>query len=609
MCGIAGYWNAGVDFNAQSLEVMAAALRHRGPDYSGRFVEGKAGLIHERLSIIDLNERSNQPIHSHDGRFVMVYNGEVYNFNELATQFRIETKTTSDSEVVLELFVKKGVEFVNYMSGMFAIAIYDRKEERLFLFRDRVGIKPLFYYEQPGTFIFASELKALQRALPHDRLRLNHQAVLNYLHLGFIPAPDTIYENTHKLLPGELAIIDANGVVKRKWWSVERQIGKEQIKSEREALVRFDKVLNSAVQSRLISDVPVGTFLSGGIDSSLVSAVAARHYPGRIKTFTIGFEHTRHDETGYAAKVAKHIGSEHRMLYATEKEAEELLPDIISQYDEPFADTSAIPTMLVSRLAKDEVTVTLSGDGGDELFMGYGAHVWAGRLAKPGVQMMAPFYRTALAMGGSRYKRVARLFEKSQVHEPHIFSQEQYFFSQRELLQLVKQPGEVFKPQFEHIRRQLTPEERQALFDFKYYLPDDLLTKVDRASMRYALETRVPLLDYRMVEMAFNLDPGLRLKGKSGKYLLKQLLYKYVPKELFDRPKQGFSVPLEQWMKGPLEGWFNAYLDKSMLMKHGVVNPEYVADLQKKFKSPKYAFLYNRLWAVAALHAWLDSNT
>ncbi len=608
MCGIAGYWQSGVDLNEETLEAMASSLRHRGPDHSGQFVEERVGLVHERLSIIDLNKRANQPVYSHDERYVMVYNGEVYNYNELATQFRIETQTTSDTEVVLELFAKKGVAFVNYLSGMFAIAIYDRLEKRLFLFRDRVGIKPLFYYEKPGICVFASELKALQKSLPKSWLQINHQSVSNFLHLGFIPAPDSIYEAVHKLLPGELAIIDANGIVKRKWWSIEQKIEKDKIKSESAALLRLDKIVNSAVQSRLISDVPVGTFLSGGVDSSLVSAIAARHFPGKIKTFTIGFEHAKHNESEHAAKVAQHIGSEHNLLYATEQEARELLPDIISQYDEPFADTSAIPTMLVSKLAKNDVTVTLSGDGGDELFMGYGAHIWAGRLAKSRVRMMAPFYRSALAMGGSRYKRVARLFEKLQENESHIFSQEQYFFSQKELLQLLKQQGDAFKPQYEHIRRQLTPEEQQALFDFKYYLPDDLLTKVDRASMRYALETRVPLLDYRMVEMAFNLDPALRLKGKDGKYLLKQLLYRYVPKELFDRPKQGFSVPLEQWMKGPLAGWFNAYLDKSMLVKHGIVNADYVADMQQKFKSPKYAFLYNRLWAVAALHAWLDSN-
>lgn len=609
MCGIAGYWQSGNTLDRRSLEKMAASLRHRGPDHSGIFAEKKVGLVHERLSIIDLNQRAHQPIFSHDDRFVMVYNGEVYNFKELATQFQIEMSTTSDSEVVLELFAKRGVEFVNSLNGMFAIAIYDRNEERLFLFRDRVGVKPLFYFDGDGVFAFASELKALQAGLPDDWFKIDHTAVARFLHLGYIPAPGSIYKRIHKILPGEMAIIDKNGIIKRRWWSIEEKLSKEKIKSEDEALLRMDKIVNSAVQSRLVSDVPVGTFLSGGVDSSLVSAIAARHFPGKINTFTIGFEHARHNEADFAQKVATHIGSDHHLLFATEHEAKDLLPDIITQYDEPFADTSAIPTMLVSRLAKKEVTVTLSGDGGDELFMGYGSHIWAGRLAKSSNSMMAPVYKSLLNLGGNRHKRAARLFEQNPASEPHIFSQEQYFFSHKELTGLLKEPFEGFTPTYEHIKPDLTPEEQQALFDFRYYLPDDLLTKVDRASMRYALETRVPLLDYRLVELAFNLDPSLRLRGKTGKYLLKKLLYRYVPEELFNRPKQGFSVPLEQWMRGPLSDWFNTYLDPGMLKKHGFVDVAYVIRLQQKFQSPKYAFLYNRLWAIAALHAWLDAHS
>ncbi len=608
MCGIAGFWQNNDFFDSSHLKLMSEALKHRGPDYTGFFSDKHAGLTHNRLSIIDLNPRSNQPVYSHDKRFVMAYNGEVYNYMELARQFRIETKTSSDSEVVLELFAKKGVEFVNFLNGMFAIAIYDTKENRLFLFRDRVGIKPLFYYQSSNNFVFSSELKALQNALPKEWLQIELSAISEYLHLGFIKAPNSIYKNVYKLLPGELAIIDGKGVVKRRWWSIDQKFEKNVISNEKDALVRLDKMVNSAVQSRLISDVPVGTFLSGGIDSSLVSAIAARHYPGKIKTFTIGFEHAKHNEADYAKKVAEHIGSDHRLLFATEKEARELLPDIITHYDEPFADTSAIPTMLVSRMAKEEVTVTLSGDGGDELFMGYGAHIWAQRLAKPSVKFMSPVYKQVLKHGKSRHRRASGLFSQKRNAPDHIFSQEQYFFSNKEISQLLLTNSNTSRFETGEIKRHLTAAEKQALFDFSYYLPDDLLTKVDRASMRYALETRVPLLDYRIVELAFNLDPALRLRGKTGKYLLKQLLYNYVPKELFDRPKQGFSVPLAQWMNGALKEWFDEYLDEQMIKKHGIVDAEIVNKLKKQYQNPRNAYLYNRLWSIAALHAWLDKH-
>ncbi len=608
MCGIAGFWQKNDFFNLSHLKMMAEALKHRGPDYTGFFQDKNIGLVHNRLSIIDLNSRSNQPIHSHDGRFIMAYNGEVYNFMELARQFRIETKTSSDSEVVLELFVLKGVEFVNFLNGMFAIAIYDTVENRLFLFRDRVGIKPLFYFEDENQFVFASELKALQKALPKAWLNLNFSAISNYLHLGFIQAPYSIYKNIFKLLPGELAIVDNKGVVKRKWWSINQKLEKDVVSNETNALVRLDKIVNSAVQNRLISDVPVGTFLSGGIDSSLISAIAARHFPGKIKTFTIGFEHTKHNEADFAKKVANHIGSEHRLLYTTEKEARELLPDIISQYDEPFADTSAIPTMLVSRMAKEEVTVTLSGDGGDELFMGYGSHIWAQRLTKPSVRLLSPAYKQLLKLGNSRHRRAASLFEQNLANPEHIFSQEQYFFYQAELKKLLGSNFNDLKLTTGELNRKLSAAEQQALFDFTYYLPDDLLTKVDRASMRYALETRVPLLDHRIVELAFNLHPSLRLRGINGKYLLKKLLYKYVPEAIFDRPKQGFSVPLTQWMNGPLKDWFEEFLDDQMVKKHGIVDHNYVNKIKNKYKSPRNAYLYNRLWSIAALHAWLDRH-
>jgi asparagine synthase (glutamine-hydrolysing) len=608
MCGISGYYQQNLNLERLHLHKMSDALIHRGPDFTGYFQNESVGLAHNRLSILDLTSRANQPIASHDGRYVMVYNGEVYNFKELARQFRIEAQTTSDSEIVLELFVKRGVDFVNSLNGMFAIAIYDKHEKRLFLFRDRVGIKPIFYYYDQQTFVFASELKALQSALPKDWLKIDNASIADYLHLGFVPTPKTIYQKVFKMAPGEMIILDGEAFNRRKWWIAEEKIQKEYLADEEEALKRLDSLVNSAVQSRLISDVPIGTFLSGGIDSSLVSAIAAKHINGKLQTFTIGFDHVKHNEAEFAEKVSKHIGSDHNLYYVTDDQARDLLPDIISHYDEPFADTSAIPTMLVSQMAKQKVTVTLSGDGGDELFMGYGAHIWARRLNSAKTKLMTPVYRNMLKLGKSRHRRVAALFENAPNINSHIFSQEQYFFSQKELSKLIDFDFQPFIPVFDDLKRDLTPAEKQAFFDFKYYLPDDLLVKVDRASMRYALETRVPLLDYRIVELAFNIHPNLKLKGGESKYLLKKLLYKYVPESFFDRPKQGFSVPLTQWMNGSLKDWFAAYLSDDLIKKYGFLNASEVQKLKKQFESPKYAFVYNRLWSIASLHAWLEKN-
>lgn len=608
MCGIAGYWQSNDFFGEAQLKAMAMSMAHRGPDNQGTFSSPIAGLAHRRLSIIDLSDKANQPFYSADGRYVMVYNGEVYNFKELAAQFQIETRTNSDTEVILELFAKRGIEFPNLLNGMFAIAIYDTHEERLFLFRDRAGIKPLFYYHDNNNLAFASELKALQKVIPKQNLSINKKAISSFLHLGFIPAPETIYNEIFKLKPGHLILLDKDGLRIQQWWDIEKKIQTKRITQEKELLQRLDGAISNAVKIRLISDVPVGTFLSGGVDSSLVTAMAAKHFNGKLKTFTIGFEHTKHNEAEFAAKIANHIGTDHHLLFATDNEAKELLPDIISQYDEPFADTSAIPTMLVSRLAKKEVTVTLSGDGGDELFMGYGSHIWAKRLSQNSTKATQEALRLALRMGNNRHRRVAHLLEKSENSQSHIFSQEQYMFSQKEIEKILIEPHKVFSEvDFKNIN--LKPEEKQALFDFKYYLPDDLLTKVDRASMKYGLETRVPLLDYRVIELAFNTHPALRLNKKNGKYILKKLLYQYLPEEYFDRPKQGFSVPLYQWMSGSLKEWFETHLSQSIIEKHGVVNPEAVTNLRKSFEKTANSYLYNRIWLIAALHAWLESNT
>jgi asparagine synthase (glutamine-hydrolysing) len=379
-----------------------------------------------------------------------------------------------------------------------------------------------------------------------------------------------------------------------------------QVKTDyKESLEELKELMHSSIQYRLISDVPYGAFLSGGIDSSLVSAIAQKESNHQLKTFSIGFENAKHNESDYAEAVAKHLGTDHYKFILGEREALGLVDSIWDYYDEPYADSSAIPTMLVSKMAKQQVTMTVSGDGGDELFLGYGMYNWARRLEKPLIKQLRKPIAAGLNLGTNRYQRIAKMFDygNKDCLQSHIFSQEQYFFSSQEILRMTQMNCEnIFlqKP----LERKLTPEEQQAFFDLKYYLPDDLLVKVDRASMKYALETRVPILDHRIVEFALNLAPDLKVKNGVQKYLLKELLYQYVPKELFDRPKWGFSIPLHQWLKSDLKYLCDRFLDNKLVQSCGLVDYKEVELLKKAYYKHGKEYLYNRIWALIQLHRW-----
>lgn len=611
MCGISGIYCNFRSSDIISAYRMASSMYHRGPNHTGYFTDEYIALAHNRLSVIDLSEKAYQPMLSKCGRYVITYNGEVYNFQELAKRYNLTLESRSDTEVILQLFVINGEDFISELNGMFALAIYDREKMELFLYRDRLGIKPLFYSQNQDSFQFASELKAIV-SLPEVKrnLKINKNAISRYFHLGFIPAPYTIYENVFKLEPGSMMKISIDNVKKRRWWDIDSsRISQNTVKNEVQALEELDILLNDSVKARLISDVPVGTLLSGGVDSSLVSAIAAKHTTNQLDTFCIRFEYEKYNESEWAKKIAMHIGSKHHELTVTAKEAVEFLPKMIATYDEPFADTSAIPTMLVSKMAAEHVTVTLSGDGGDELFHGYGSHLWVNRLNNPLISPWKGVIGTALSLGNSRLQRISSLFQINPNLQSHIFSQEQYLFSDSELPDLLNiELTPAWLPQSSLSKRKLTPAETQAIFDTKYYLSDDLLTKVDRASMLFGLENRVPLLDYRIVEWALNLDPKLKIKNNQGKYILKQLLSKYVPTELFNRPKQGFSVPLKEWMKNDLYDLFMDYLSPAMIRKFNIVNVDYVEKLKTRFFTKDMDYLYNRLWLVAALHMWLSQT-
>lgn len=622
MCGINGFFSPTKLFDKEDLHTMNDALRHRGPDAAGIFEDGVAGLGHRRLSILDLSNDANQPMFSHNKRYVMVYNGEVYNFNEIANELRtlnnwqnkINFQTSSDSEVILEAFVHYGPGFVEKLNGMFAIAIYDKIEKELFLFRDRIGIKPIYYYWDGTNLLFASELKALKK-IKKIKLTVNSDAIYHFLHLGFIPAPYSIYSEISKVEAGSYIKLSKNGLEYQKYWLLKNCIKDTIIDNEKQASVILSDLLMSSVQYQLKSDVPFGVFLSGGIDSSLITAQAVSLSSSKVNTFSIGFEENKYNESDYARSIAKYLGTNHHEFIVSYKDAINNVENLFDAYDEPYADSSAIPTMLVSKLAKRYVTVTLSGEGGDELFLGYGAYKWAERLSRPLIKVFQqPILRLLKLTNDPKFLRAALLFEqyKTGKLQNHIFSQEQYLFSLSELNKLFIFPkgdvdlGFLEKANFSQISR-LTAMEKQALFDLTFYLPDDLLTKVDRASMFCSVEARVPYLDHRIIEFALNLSPKLKVKNGVQKYLLKEKLFQYIPSSYFDRPKQGFSIPLSKWLKNELSYLIEENLKKEVVEQFGLVNYNSVQELLKDFYAGK-DYLYNRIWLLIVLHKWFLKN-
>jgi len=622
MCGIAGYLSLNNSIQAHQLKKATDLLQHRGPDAEGFYFseDNKVGLGHRRLSILDLSSSADQPMFSSDGRYVMVYNGEVYNYKELTYKLKdkgASLKTTSDTEVILELFAQQGVQCFKQLNGMFALAIYDIQKHIITIARDHAGVKPLFIYYDQGDFVFASELKAIQ-SMKKSQLSINKKAIPYFLHLGFIPHPLTIYNNTEKFPAAHFLQIDVNSQSFSTlsssitfFWKLESKIEMNSINDKKTAKQKLTGLLFDSVEKQLISDVPLGTFLSGGVDSSLVTAIASKVNTQKINSFSIAIDDGRFNESKYALQVATHLQTQHHEFSVKEKEVLELIGTLMPLYDEPFADSSALPTMMVSRLAKKYVTVALSGDGGDELFMGYGMHLWAKRLSQKWVSPARSGLSAVSKIMNNKYRRAGNLFDynnKKNIRS-HIFSQEQYFFKENELRDILIYE----KFDFEKINsntptdRKLNEEEQQSLWDFNYYLPDDLLVKVDRASMHYSLETRVPLLDYRIMEFAFNLNSELKMKGKIMKYLLKEVLFDYVPKQIFERPKQGFSIPLNKWLKTDLNYLLEKYTSREIIEQHNLLNYSIVEKLRKEYLSG-VDYLFNRLWVIIVLHWWLEEN-
>ena len=605
MCGLAGFVSN--KFNRHHLDVMTAAISHRGPDANGVFYDERThvGLGHRRLSIIDLSAAANQPFYSADGRYVMIFNGEVYNFKEVADKYKIKPRTHSDTEIIIEAFAKVGVDCINDLNGMFAFVVWDRLTERLYLVRDRIGIKPMYYWYEDGHLAFASELKAIL-TLPVRR-EINQRSISNFLYLGYIPNEDTIYTTCYKLQPGQYAVLQNSILEVFSYWQVENEIDPAVVKDEKIAKRTLIHLLESSVKYCMISDVPVGIFLSGGVDSSLVAAIAQSVSSQPVKTFSIGFKEEKYNESKFAAQVANHIGSEHHEFIVTEQDAMQLVNDLPDIYDEPYADSSAIPTLMVSKLARQQVTVALSGDGGDELFMGYGFYTWAKRLHNPFVKAFRkPLSKGLYSFGNNRLKRGSQLFDYPDVNriKSHIFSQEQYYFNEKEIENILIDPVPVsIDEEIFAKHRRLSPAEDQSFFDIKNYLPEELLVKTDRASMKHSLEVRVPLLDHRLVEFAVNLSEDLKIQNGIGKFLLKQVLYDYVPASIFDRPKWGFAIPLRLWLSKELRYLLEKYLSDSVIKECNLVKLNEVKQLKKEFLAGR-DYLYNRLWVLILLHKW-----
>lgn len=648
MCGIAGFIDLEKSSSESRLKAvaggMADSLRHRGPDDSGVWADERAGLAlgFRRLAILDLTPSGKQPMMSQDGRYVIAFNGEIYNHGDVYSdlpQADAPLRGRSDTEVMLRAFSYWGVEdSLRRFNGMFALALWDRKLRRLYLIRDRLGEKPLYYCLLGGFFLFGSELKAL-KAHPAFKGEIDRDSLAQYLMFNCIHAPRTIYKSVFKLPPGCLLTLDAEKAPltfnPRSYWSASAA-AKDGLKNgfqggAEEAVNVLDPLLKESVRSRMSADVPLGAFLSGGIDSSTVAALMQAQSATPIRTFTIGFSESDYDEAPFAKKVAAHLGTEHTQLYVSPEDARSVIPKLPSVYDEPFSDSSQIPTLLISQLARRHVTVSLTGDGGDELFGGYnryrlGKNVWtkAGwlplglrRAAAGALRALSPADWNGI-IGACNRLLPAKVRQRSAGDKLHKFAEAISAESAQDmynaLLSHWKDPASVVldargRLAFarEASESPLSFTEEMMLNDAVSYLPDDILVKLDRASMSVGLEGRAPFLDHRVFEFAWKLPLSLKIHGGQGKWILRQVLKRYVPENLIDRPKMGFGVPIDEWLRGPLRDWAESLLDEGRLKREGFLRPEPIRRKWAEHLSTKRNWQYH-LWDVLMFQAWLEQN-
>ena len=649
MCGFTGFLTTDSTVSAGSFETlvtrMALAIKHRGPDDAGAWVDAEAGIAlgHRRLSIIDLSLAGHQPMHSVCGRFVLVFNGEIYNHFALRSELQKSGvapawRGHSDTETILAGFTLWGVSATLQRAvGMFAFALWDKVERILTMARDRFGEKPLYYGWAGSAFVFGSELKAL-RAYPQFDNQINRGALALYLQHCVVPAPYSIFENIFKLQPGCLLTLRSGDLQNRilsiePYWRLTDAVREgmaNSVEDETEAVSMLDKTLREAIALQAVADVPLGAFLSGGVDSSTIVALMQTQSERPVETFTVGFEEAGFDESPHALAVARHLGTNHHEIRVKADDARSVIPLLPQLYDEPFADSSQIPTFLVCQAARQHVTVALSGDAGDELFGGYNRYFWAERIWNRIAWLPSPLRKSLGAalqqLPTEGWDALGRILPSG--HGVARLGDKAHKLAHR--MKTVKSLDDLYRslvtewPKDAALVKGATPlptrlddtglvagiseaEHRMMLWDSLTYLPDDILTKVDRAAMGISLETRVPFLDHRVAELAWRLPLPMKIRGGEGKWALRQVLYKYVPRELIERPKAGFGIPVGQWLRGPLREWAEALLDEQRLKREGYLNPVPIREIWQQHLTGRYDWTV-RLWAILMFQAWLESQ-
>lgn len=628
MCGICGYVSK-KNITLEQLRAMNDTMYHRGPDDSGEEIYGmrdgwQVGFAQRRLSILDLSALGHQPMHSTDERISVVYNGEIYNYRELREELAdYPFRSNCDTEVIIAAYLKWGIRCVERFNGMFAIALFDRKSQDVYLIRDRIGKKPLYYWYEDSNLVFASELKPIMKC-PGFVGEIEHRVLSRYLFQQYINAPESIYRNVYKVEPGAVLRFSRGEINTWKYWNIRKiyhEAQEKRIEDYQVAKEQLRQLLKQSVKARMIADVPLGTFLSGGYDSSLVTAIAQECSDEPVKTFSIGFHEEKYNEAKYAKAVAEYLGTDHTELYIDEQDMFDLVESIPKYYDEPFADSSEIATMMVSKLAREHVTVALSGDGGDEFFCGYNIYknvLQAQRLDKlgamvhgvcglPGIGQLhieerLPFRVRVIA--GNREKE-----SKTQ------FGAGNYLIKAKAMVKTLT-GGEEALPihyLFESKYHVKDWQIRRMLLDMDTYLPGDILCKVDRASMKYSLETRCPILDKDVMELSYRIPHKFKYAKGDKKYILKDIAYDYIPKELLDRPKVGFGVPLDKWLRGPLREQLLDYSSYDYLKRQDIFDADYVSNMVTQYMEtgdagPATGANYSKLtWSFFVFQQWYQT--
>ncbi len=657
MCGLTGLLCPKTDKDIKSyLSKMTSSLVHRGPDDEGIWTEESIGMGHRRLSIIDLSSSGKQPMNSNCGRFVLTFNGEIYNHLDLRVELEKQGHSTnwrgySDTETLIEAIAHWGLDDALCRTrGMFALAIWDKKQRNLSLARDRIGEKPLYWGWAESDLIFGSELKSL-RAHPNCQNGICIDALSQYLRYMYVPSPLSIYEGIFKLEPGTILTVEDipllspprkpirpgeryGGISIRRYWNLKTQVetaAKNKIKEDNDAIISLEKTLKEAVESQMISDVPLGAFLSGGVDSSTLVALMQSLKNENVKTFTIGFNEYNYDESNHAEAVANHLGTEHNKLLVTDADARDVIPDLPQLYDEPFADSSQIPTYLICRSARKKVTVAISGDGGDELFGGYNRYVYGPKIWRNISNIPTPLKKLmsfstqkipqevwdrfgdiynkfrpgskGISNFGYKVHRLGKKLINSDNFDELYINMISNFIEPNKLIKKdIYEPTSQLQDRLSELGIQ-DPTMKMMFQDMRTYLPDDILCKVDRASMGTSLETRSPFLDPDVISLSMRLPMHMKIRDSEGKWALRQVLYKYVPKDIIDRPKEGFAIPVGLWLRGPLREWVEDLLSNNNLAKDGMFNSDVILKAWKEHLSGKNDWT-NLLWTILMFQSW-----